>query len=201
MKIQCDVCEKQEASVFCAADEAALCEGCDHRVHHANKLARKHQRFSLLHPSFKDAPLCDICQERRAFLFCREDRAILCRECDIPIHKANEHTQTHSRFLLTGVRISASSTTYHPNSTSFSTSSSEPTSGNRNSVTVSSYEHDMPSNNSCYSNMSKTTSSMTDYYQINEDGSSNTTPEYLMEDMTGWRLEDLLDSSYAPQYF
>ncbi|MCD7459087.1 hypothetical protein HAX54_040049 [Datura stramonium] len=46
MKIQCDVCNKKEASVFCVADEAALCDSCDHRVHHANKLAGKHQRFS-----------------------------------------------------------------------------------------------------------------------------------------------------------
>ncbi|KAK9691028.1 hypothetical protein RND81_09G171500 [Saponaria officinalis] len=199
MKIQCDVCEKKEASVFCAADEAALCEGCDNRVHHANKLASKHLRFSLLLPSFKDAPLCDICQEKRAFLFCREDRAILCRECDISIHKANEHTQSHNRFLLTGVRISASSTTY-PNTSPHSTSSSDPTSENRNSVTVSSYDHDMPSaNSSCHSNRSKTTSSTTDHKQINEDGSSNTTPEYMMESMSGWRLEDLLDSSHAPQ--
>lgn len=92
--------------MFCAADEAALCECCDHKVHHANKLAGKHPRFPLLHPSFKDAPRCDICQERRAFLFCREDRAILCRECDVSIHRANEHTQRHSRFLLTGVKLS-----------------------------------------------------------------------------------------------
>ncbi|MBA0633789.1 hypothetical protein Godav_024896, partial [Gossypium davidsonii] len=63
MKIQCDVCNKEEASVFCTADEAALCDACDHRVHHANKLASKHQRFSLLHPSSsKQIPLCDICQ-------------------------------------------------------------------------------------------------------------------------------------------
>ena len=63
MKIQCDVCNKDEASVFCTADEAALCDGCDHRVHHANKLASKHQRFSLIHPSSsKLSPLCDICQ-------------------------------------------------------------------------------------------------------------------------------------------
>ncbi|GAB2219868.1 hypothetical protein Drorol1_Dr00007507 [Drosera rotundifolia] len=109
MKIQCDVCQKREAMVFCAADEAALCECCDHKVHHANKLAGKHPRFPLLHPSFKDAPRCDICQERRAFLFCREDRAILCRECDVSIHRANEHTQRHSRFLLTGVKLSSSS--------------------------------------------------------------------------------------------
>ncbi|CAN1255969.1 B-box zinc finger protein 21, partial [Linum perenne] len=115
MKIRCDVCDGTEASVYCTADEAALCDACDRRVHHANKLAGKHQRFSLLHPSFQDSPLCDICQvEKRAFLFCHEDRAILCRECDIPIHSANEHTQNHSRFLLTGVKLSSFSAHYDP---------------------------------------------------------------------------------------
>ncbi|XP_042008528.1 B-box zinc finger protein 21-like isoform X2 [Salvia splendens] len=108
MKILCDVCGKGEASLYCTADEASLCASCDHRVHHANKLAGKHQRFSLLQPSPKHSPLCDICQERSAFLFCQEDRAILCRECDVPIHKANQHTQKHTRFLLTGVTLSAS---------------------------------------------------------------------------------------------
>ncbi|CAF2146150.1 unnamed protein product [Brassica napus] len=102
MKIWCDVCDKEEASVFCCADEAALCNGCDRHVHFANKLAGKHLRFSLTSPTPKDAPLCDICGERRALLFCQEDRAILCRECDIPIHQANEHTKKHNRFLLTG---------------------------------------------------------------------------------------------------
>ncbi|KAG6422670.1 hypothetical protein SASPL_113047 [Salvia splendens] len=105
MKILCDVCNQGEATVYCTADEASLCSSCDHRVHHANKLAGKHRRFSLLHPH---SPLCDICQERSAFVFCKEDRAILCRECDIPIHKANHHTHNHTRFLLTGVRLSAS---------------------------------------------------------------------------------------------
>ncbi|RZC67573.1 hypothetical protein C5167_011259 [Papaver somniferum] len=94
MKIQCDVCNKYEAVVFCSADEAALCNGCDHRVHHANKLASKHHHFSLLHPSSSSSeiPRSDICQERRAFLFFREDGAILCRECDISIHPTNELT-------------------------------------------------------------------------------------------------------------
>lgn len=67
MKIKCDVCEKEEASVFCSADEAALCVGCDRRVHHANKLAKKHHRFSLVHPSSKDFPRCDICQVSSLF--------------------------------------------------------------------------------------------------------------------------------------
>ncbi|XP_022146272.1 B-box zinc finger protein 20-like [Momordica charantia] len=107
MKIRCDVCDIEEASVFCPSDEAALCAACDRQVHRANKLAGKHSRFSLI--PFADAaelpPPCDICQLRRAVLFCKEDRAILCSECDIPIHEANEHTRNHGRFLLTGVKI------------------------------------------------------------------------------------------------
>ncbi|CAN1127144.1 B-box zinc finger protein 21 [Linum perenne] len=112
MKIQCDVCEKEEAAVYCTADEAALCEACDHRVHHANKLASKHLRFSLLLPDPKSFPLCDVCQEKRAFLFCQQDRAILCQDCDVPIHGANEFTHHHNRFLLTGVKLSPTSQLY-----------------------------------------------------------------------------------------
>lgn len=70
MKVQCDGCGTEAASVFCCADEAALCDTCDRRVHRANKLASKHRRFSLLHPSSLSSssssaqppPLCDICQ-------------------------------------------------------------------------------------------------------------------------------------------
>lgn len=61
MKIQCDVCERAEALVLCCADEAALCWDCDQKVHAANKLAGKHQRLPLSHPS-SQAPKCDICQ-------------------------------------------------------------------------------------------------------------------------------------------
>ncbi|KAK9677812.1 hypothetical protein RND81_11G169400 [Saponaria officinalis] len=187
MKIQCDVCEKKEAKVYCGADEAALCEECDQRVHLANKLANQHQRFSLLHPSFKHAPLCDICQEKRALMFCKEDRAILCRECDISIHKTNKHTFNHNRFLLTGVTISTSPTPY-TNSSPISTNSSQPNSRNNNSY-----------NNNTNNNASKNTSSSTSYGQMNEHESISTTndmPEYLMESLPGWRLEDLIDSSY-----
>ncbi|XP_006652591.1 B-box zinc finger protein 20-like [Oryza brachyantha] len=110
MKVQCDVCAAEAASVFCCADEAALCDACDRRVHSANKVAGKHRRFSLLQPSSSCAqkpPLCDICQEKRGFLFCKEDRAILCRECDVAVHTTSELTRRHGRFLLTGVRLSS----------------------------------------------------------------------------------------------
>ncbi|KAG8071634.1 hypothetical protein GUJ93_ZPchr0006g46222 [Zizania palustris] len=76
MKVQCDVCAAEAASVFCCADEAALCDACDRR-------------------------------EKRGFLFCKEDRAILCRECDVSVHTASELTTRHSRYLLTGVRLSS----------------------------------------------------------------------------------------------
>ncbi|KAJ3680104.1 hypothetical protein LUZ60_016382 [Juncus effusus] len=114
MKVQCDVCGIEAAAVFCCADEAALCESCDRRVHRANKVASKHSRFSLLPPSSSlsssshSPPLCDICQEKRGFLFCKEDRAIFCRDCDIPIHTSSDLTMKHSRFLLTGLRLSSS---------------------------------------------------------------------------------------------
>lgn len=67
MKVQCEVCTAEAASVFCCADEAALCDSCDRRVHGANRLAGKHRRFSLLHPSSsaQPPPLCDVCKVRR----------------------------------------------------------------------------------------------------------------------------------------
>ncbi|GAU34915.1 hypothetical protein TSUD_312460 [Trifolium subterraneum] len=100
------MCNKHQASLFCTADEAALCSACDHRVHLANKLASKHHRFSLNVPnSPNNLPLCDICHERKGFVFCQEDRAIVCKDCDLNIHAANEHTKKHNKFLLSGIKL------------------------------------------------------------------------------------------------
>ncbi|KDP38585.1 hypothetical protein JCGZ_04510 [Jatropha curcas] len=210
MKIQCDVCSKDEASVFCTADEAVLCDACDHRVHHANKLASKHQRFSLLHPSSKNFPLCDVCQEKRAFLFCQQDRAILCRDCDVPIHKANEHTQKHNRFLLTGVKLSATSALYMSSSSSASDVNSsdlvpdskqsqhqpsvKPVSVSLPKSNLSSIGKTLPSNSTVNKNLSSNTS-------VNRDGdnlvisdgigSTSSISEYLMETLPGWQLDEL----------
>ncbi|KAL0721764.1 hypothetical protein Bca4012_036363 [Brassica carinata] len=56
MKIQCNVCE---------TDEAALCWSCDEKLHTANKLAEKHQRVPLS-VSSSSIPKCDICQDAGA---------------------------------------------------------------------------------------------------------------------------------------
>ncbi|XP_040986959.1 LOW QUALITY PROTEIN: B-box zinc finger protein 22-like [Juglans microcarpa x Juglans regia] len=104
MKIQCNVCEAAEAAVLCCADEAALCWACDEKIHTANKLASMHQRVPLSSSS-SQMPKCDICQETVGYFFCLEDRALLCRKCDVAIHTANAYVSAHQRFLLTGVKV------------------------------------------------------------------------------------------------
>ncbi|KAE8662598.1 B-box zinc finger protein 22 [Hibiscus syriacus] len=110
MKIQCNVCEAAEAKVLCCSDEAALCFECDEKVHIANKLASKHERVPLSSSS-PHIPKCDICQETSGFFFCLQDRALLCRKCDIAIHTANPYVSGHQRFLLTGVKVGLETTT------------------------------------------------------------------------------------------
>jgi len=212
MKIQCDVCSKEEASVFCTADEAALCDTCDHRVHHANKLASKHQRFSCLHPSSKNFPVCDICQDKRAFLFCQQDRAILCRDCDGPIHTANEHTQKHNRLLLTGVKLSATSAVYVSSSSSVTISGDlAPDSKSQKQQQQQSIKKPVsvaPVN----SNPPAVPSTLSANTVINKDGdnlvtsegfgstTSSTISEYLMETLPGWHVEEFLDSSFTTPF-
>ncbi|CAI9116857.1 OLC1v1018127C2 [Oldenlandia corymbosa var. corymbosa] len=228
MKIQCDVCEKGEAAVYCTADEAALCNSCDHRVHHANKLASKHQRFSLIQPPPKQAPICDICQDRRAFLFCQQDRAILCRECDIPIHKANEHTGKHNRFLLTGVKLSASSSLYSSSTSSPSSSSSKSETAaistnsdavprrnnklsvsvtNNNPSTVTKADSKAASLGLTNTVTGASTGLVSDNGQMmngvgDGNGNSNTSSiaEYLIETLPGWHVEEFFDSSSSSPF-
>ncbi|KAL2460090.1 B-box zinc finger protein 21 [Abeliophyllum distichum] len=195
MKIQCDVCGKEEASVFCTADEAALCQACDCRVHRANKLASKHPRFSLLHPSSKDSPPCDICRERMALLFCQEDRALLCRECDIPIHKANEYTKNHNRFLLTGIKLSAAAASYQA-STSFSTT------GSNNANEIFGTHSNVNTSESTSTTLSRVHNNGPDQ-SASQEGSVSTSSisEYLIKTLPGWHVEDLLDPSSSPHVF
>ncbi|KAL1178509.1 hypothetical protein V6Z11_A03G102200 [Gossypium hirsutum] len=60
---------------------------------------------------------CDVCEKEAASVFCTSDEATLCAPgnsmyCDVPIHLANQYTQKHDRFLLTGVKLSATSALY-----------------------------------------------------------------------------------------
>jgi len=99
-----DACEGTAATVVCCADEAALCARCDVEIHAANKLASKHQRLPLEALSAR-LPRCDVCQEKAAFIFCVEDRALFCRDCDEPIHVPGTLSGNHQRYLATGIRV------------------------------------------------------------------------------------------------
>ncbi|KAK7324492.1 hypothetical protein VNO77_28073 [Canavalia gladiata] len=132
MKIQCNVCEAAEAKVLCCADEAALCWECDEKVHAANKLASKHQRVPLS-TSSSHMPKCDICQETFGYFFCLEDRALLCRKCDLAIHTANTYVSAHRRFLLTGVRVGLEATEPGASSASLKSDSGEKISDTKSS--------------------------------------------------------------------
>ncbi|XP_076958382.1 B-box zinc finger protein 21-like [Bidens hawaiensis] len=188
MKINCDVCNKDEASVFCPADDAALCAACDHRVHHANTLAGKHHRCSLLPPSPNNSPLCDICQEEKALLFCQQDRAILCKNCDVAIHKVNEHTMNHCRFLLTGVKLSSVALT--PTTTNGVVPDQKPKSREREPVSIN-------------KPVAVSAPVVNQTQKINGSGHGSTTAssisDYLIETLPGWHVEDFLDS--APNNF
>ncbi|KAK1407443.1 hypothetical protein QVD17_39059 [Tagetes erecta] len=194
MKIQCDVCNKHEATVYCSADEAALCSACDHRVHHANKLAGKHPRFSLLHPSPENTPLCDICQDKKAFAFCQQDRAILCKDCDASIHKVNQLKQNHNRFLLTGVKLSPTASVYSCSNPPASLPSKQ------NGVVPEKQQQQqqpvVPS-----SIMNQTNVKVTNCDQeLNQSGhgsghgsGASSISEYLIDMLPGWHVEDFLD--------
>lgn len=141
-------------------------------------------------------------KERRAFLFCQQDRAILCRECDVPIHTANEHTQKHNRFLLTGTKLSAVSALYASTSpvTSGSDSASVPhsmTEPSKNSVSVS---PTIPNQLAAPKNptLSSKTTTITTAKTNEEGGLTSSISEYLIDTLPGWHVEDFLDSPSPP---
>ncbi|CAN0872371.1 B-box zinc finger protein 21 [Linum grandiflorum] len=214
MKIQCDVCSKEEAAVFCTADEAALCDSCDHRVHHANKLASKHLRFSLHLPSPKSIPLCDICQEKRAFLFCQQDRAILCQDCDVSIHSTNEFTRQHTRFLLTGVKLSSDSAIYISSSSTVTSDvpplpsmkrTMSPSKSNRQPVAAPNlFPQSLSSstNPAAINNKKVGDNCNNNNMFVTGDGFGSSVPstmsDYLMEMLPGWQFDNFLDTSSNP---
>jgi len=49
--------------------------------------------------------LFECMQEKSGFFFCVEDRALLCRDCDLSIHSVNSLSSRHKRFLIPGIRV------------------------------------------------------------------------------------------------
>ncbi|KAI4310761.1 hypothetical protein MLD38_035712 [Melastoma candidum] len=47
--------------------------------------------------------------EKPAFIFCVEERALFCKDCDEPIHSGNSLATDHRRFLATGIKVAQGS--------------------------------------------------------------------------------------------
>nr|DAD30457.1 TPA_asm: hypothetical protein HUJ06_009308 [Nelumbo nucifera] len=85
--IPCDFCNEQIAVLYCRADSAKLCLFCDHHVHSANALSRKHLRSQI----------CDNCSSEPAPIRCSTDNLVLCQECDWDAHGNCSISASHER--------------------------------------------------------------------------------------------------------
>ncbi|KAI4346766.1 hypothetical protein L6164_007635 [Bauhinia variegata] len=83
----CDTCRVSACTVYCRADSAYLCAGCDARVHAANQVASRHERVWV----------CEACERAPAAFLCKADAASLCAACDADIHSANPLASRHHR--------------------------------------------------------------------------------------------------------
>ncbi|GAB4832478.1 Zinc finger protein CONSTANS-like [Ancistrocladus abbreviatus] len=83
----CDACHSAPCTVYCRADSAYLCTGCDARIHAANEVASRHERVWV----------CDACERAPAAFLCKADAASLCAVCDADVHSANPLARRHHR--------------------------------------------------------------------------------------------------------
>nr|AEN71141.1 constans-like protein [Chrysanthemum x morifolium] len=83
----CDTCRSAPCTVYCRADSAYLCAGCDAHVHAANRVASRHKRVRV----------CEACERAPAAFLCKADAASLCTACDADIHSANPLARRHQR--------------------------------------------------------------------------------------------------------
>ncbi|CAI9785631.1 unnamed protein product [Fraxinus pennsylvanica] len=86
----CDFCGETKALLYCGADSAKLCLGCDREVHLTNQLFKKHTR-SLL---------CDKCDSSPASIYCCTESLVLCQNCDWEKH--DNFRLTHDRRPIEG---------------------------------------------------------------------------------------------------
>ncbi|KAF8389863.1 hypothetical protein HHK36_024380 [Tetracentron sinense] len=83
----CDTCRAAACTVYCRADSAYLCTGCDARIHATNGVAWRHERVWV----------CEACERAPAAFTCKADAASLCTTCDADIHSANPLARRHHR--------------------------------------------------------------------------------------------------------
>ncbi|KAI6686747.1 hypothetical protein NL676_032660 [Syzygium grande] len=91
-RVPCDFCTDRFAVLYCRSDAAKLCLLCDHHVHSANLLSRKHLRSQI----------CDNCASAPASARCSTDNLVLCQDCDWDAHAASPVPSSHLRSRVDG---------------------------------------------------------------------------------------------------
>ncbi|XP_047307312.1 zinc finger protein CONSTANS-LIKE 9-like [Impatiens glandulifera] len=91
MEYMCDYCGEQKSLIYCRSDAASLCLSCDHSVHSANALSRRHSRTLV----------CERCNSEPAFVRCIEERISLCHNCDWTGHASSVTASMHKREAIT----------------------------------------------------------------------------------------------------
>jgi hypothetical protein len=83
----CDICQKNQATIWCVNDSAKLCKECDAESHKHNHILAKHRRIPL--------------SDARALMECCPDHPdsrveYYCRQCQAPICVSCKMTGSHS---------------------------------------------------------------------------------------------------------
>ncbi|CAH8349613.1 unnamed protein product [Eruca vesicaria subsp. sativa] len=92
-RVPCDFCNDRTAVLFCRADTAKLCLLCDHHVHTANLLSKKHVRSQI----------CDNCGNAPVSVRCFTDSLVLCQDCDWDVHgSCSSVSDAHVRSVVEG---------------------------------------------------------------------------------------------------
>jgi len=112
----------------------------------------------------------------------------------VQIHTANEHTQKHNRFLLTGIKLSAISTDNNNNSPSIK-NGGDPVPHFKPTKKPTSVSSEISPVSSSINGGSAPPISSGNYQQLSCGGSTSSISEYLIETLPGWHFEDFfLDS-------
>jgi len=156
-----------------------MCAECDGSIHTSS--SKKHSRVQLLAPSKPTQPKCDICQVDNAYVVCREDRAVLCRRCDLSIHTATKLAEKHQRFLLSGVTLAL-----HPvRSGSEDRSEASEDRGEENEPSTS------KSTNHLVPDLGPGSSLVTNTKQFAANNGKN--DKFMATSVPHWRVDELLD--------
>nr|KJB31556.1 hypothetical protein B456_005G195800 [Gossypium raimondii]KJB31558.1 hypothetical protein B456_005G195800 [Gossypium raimondii]KJB31560.1 hypothetical protein B456_005G195800 [Gossypium raimondii] len=90
--VPCDFCNHRIALLYCPADSAKLCLLCDHHVHSANLLSRKHLRSQI----------CHNCSAQPVSVWRATHNLMLCQDCDWDTHGTCSVSTAHDRTPVEG---------------------------------------------------------------------------------------------------